>query len=51
MKLDVETPLPPVADDDPPRAAPPPGDPPPLTVIEPRPGWQLVDVNELWRFR
>lgn len=23
----------------------------PLTVIEPRPGWQLVDLRELWRFR
>jgi lipopolysaccharide transport system permease protein len=24
---------------------------PPLTVIEPRPGWQVVSVRELWRFR
>jgi lipopolysaccharide transport system permease protein len=24
---------------------------PPLTVIEPRPGWGLVDVSELWRYR
>lgn len=24
---------------------------PPLTVIEPRRGWQLVDINELWRYR
>ena len=23
----------------------------PLTVIEPRPGWHLVDFNELWRYR
>jgi lipopolysaccharide transport system permease protein len=23
----------------------------PLTVIEPRPGWRLVDVGELWRYR
>lgn len=24
---------------------------PPLSVIEPRSGWQLVDLNELWRYR
>jgi lipopolysaccharide transport system permease protein len=24
---------------------------PSLTVIEPRPGWQLVNVRELWRYR
>jgi lipopolysaccharide transport system permease protein len=23
----------------------------PVTVIEPRPGWQAVDLGELWRFR
>ncbi len=24
---------------------------PPVTVIQARPGWQLVDLSELWRFR
>jgi lipopolysaccharide transport system permease protein len=28
-----------------------PRDEPPLTVIEPRPGWQLVNLGELWRYR
>src|SRR5262249_35170363 len=23
----------------------------PVTVIEPRPGWRLIDFRELWRFR
>jgi lipopolysaccharide transport system permease protein len=23
----------------------------PVTVIEPRPGWQIVDLGELWRYR
>jgi lipopolysaccharide transport system permease protein len=23
----------------------------PLTVIEPRPGWHLIDIRELWRYR
>jgi lipopolysaccharide transport system permease protein len=23
----------------------------PLTVIEPRPGWRLIDLGELWRYR
>jgi lipopolysaccharide transport system permease protein len=23
----------------------------PITVIEPRPGWRVVDVSELWRYR
>jgi lipopolysaccharide transport system permease protein len=26
-------------------------DDPPVTVIEPRPGWQFVNVAELWRYR
>lgn len=33
----------------------PPRDPaaaePPLTVIEPRRGWQVIDFNDLWRYR
>jgi lipopolysaccharide transport system permease protein len=38
------------------RAAPPLGDAgraadPPLTLIEPRTGWGLLDVRELWRYR
>lgn len=40
---------------DAPPAAPPPAPAarpePPLTVIEPRPGWALPDLRELWRFR
>jgi lipopolysaccharide transport system permease protein len=32
-------------------AAPVPADELPLTVIEPRSGWQLVDLRELWRYR
>jgi lipopolysaccharide transport system permease protein len=31
--------------------APPPAADPPLTVIEPRSGWRLLDLAELWRFR
>src|SRR5262245_35302230 len=23
----------------------------PVTVIEPRPGWQLLDLGEVWRYR
>ncbi|MFL5339829.1 MAG: ABC transporter permease [Gemmataceae bacterium] len=50
MSLEVEVPPEPAA---PPAAAPPPAPSAelPLTVIEPRPGWHLVDLNELWRFR
>jgi lipopolysaccharide transport system permease protein len=29
----------------------PPATEPPLTVIERRPGWQVVDLGELWRYR
>jgi lipopolysaccharide transport system permease protein len=28
-----------------------PADDLPVTVIEPRPGWQVLDLGELWRFR
>jgi lipopolysaccharide transport system permease protein len=31
--------------------APPPADDPPLTVIEPRSGWRVLSLAELWRFR
>src|SRR5690242_19513262 len=32
-------------------AAPEPADDRPETVIEPRPGWRLLDLRELWRYR
>lgn len=34
----------------PPDGATPAADPP-LTVIEPRPGWRLIDLGEMWRYR
>jgi lipopolysaccharide transport system permease protein len=37
-----------------PVVPPPPAEPPaepPLTVIERKPGWQFLDLNELWRYR
>jgi lipopolysaccharide transport system permease protein len=34
-----------------PARTPGPSDELPVTVIERRPGWQIVDVGELWRFR
>src|SRR5262245_61625154 len=45
------------ATDNAPAAAPaPPPEPPeatelPLTVIERKPGWQFLDLRELWRYR
>jgi lipopolysaccharide transport system permease protein len=54
MNLETETPPEPIAA----SHAPPAIDPPrpvesqvPVTIIEARPGWQLVDVDELWRYR
>ena len=38
--------IPPAAD-----AAPAPGDDLPLTVIERQPGWRLVNLREMWRYR
>ncbi|HEY8505780.1 MAG TPA: ABC transporter permease [Gemmataceae bacterium] len=34
----------------PPAPAPAEADPP-VTVIEPRPGWRVIDLRELWRYR
>ena len=44
----------PAAQTPPPVPAPPspaPAPEPPVTVIEPRPGWGLPDLRELWRYR
>lgn len=33
------------------RPLSPPDADPPLTVIEPRSGWEFIDLNEIWRYR
>ena len=40
-----------VANPEPVNAPPEPADSLPVTVIEPRPGWGLLDFRELWRYR
>jgi lipopolysaccharide transport system permease protein len=55
MNVDVhappEPPEIPVSENGNPDVPAPPAPDLPLTIIEPRSGWQFVDVNEIWRYR